>query len=972
MRHNPNEPLARQRFVQQFVDLLRSDNATLFIGAGLSRACGLPSWVELMATPIKMLYGNKISPSDIDTLDFYDIADKFEQIHNRASLEDILKHHFSINPEDYKPHVNHRILTRLPIQRIWTTNYDKVIEKALYDEGKKVTVIKSDNDFSNSVTEDVKLYKIHGCIDMPREIVITKSDVFQYYRNYEVMNSNFFSSLAEDTFLFLGFGFADANLKTIIGRLFANYKSTGRPHYAVLKAPDPKNELESHKFDLTINDLAKFNIRTIAVKDYYEITTLLKDIEKQYIRRNIFISGSHHNFMHHKIFDPNNYAYDLSNYLKESTANAESKNKSDQPEYQQEDSQESFDHQQSELYQKARIQKLLMGPEIHKKQPKSNYLLKLTKRTEEYYKEEFSSDEMNRHLKKLLQNIGEQIFLDKDEAFSFYSGYGDGVADMILSGITKKIEQAQIKAFYSFPRIKILPLPHFERRSHDFNNPSYFKSLIQPCGTMVIAKGTMYASDLESGTFEEYHIAKGMSNVLKREQKELYLKILRELNIDLTTSASPKMDVEHWKKIFNLKQPTDEQTEARKNEISKLLCDKIEHQSRIIFYKLDELIGIFKVLVREEWKLTLRTLEESAAKIAVRIDQHLQDNINTKPRGNKHLQIINKNKFIGSEIKLLIFEMTNYFFDDFQPTKVYQFKSKQDSKTFKLTTQIEKVKTVFDQCIKFEEDLMSTKSNSEALPSNCRAILKILEEIRHLLQGHYKYLKIESIGSEFEKLEIQFSAATIQLISHLSKEDALHNEDIAVQLDKRQGIYECYESAFINLVKQTYNEAKPIEKSKKEYKVLEYNLDNLWKRSIQAMIMKDSNMYKMFCSKGELKSDEKILQTIRTFTEQYAHNDFLDSLLNEHAQTIHEHTRKKPNDPNKKSLDNIEMVKRSHISIYRIQLYKYFVTQRPNAYCNSRFFDFVLRAWKKQIGKSIWQHGNHQAKVRKSIVIRMD
>jgi hypothetical protein len=39
------------------------------------------------------------------------------------------------------PTLNHRILARLPIGTYWTTNYDKLIEKAL-EEGKKVPDVK--------------------------------------------------------------------------------------------------------------------------------------------------------------------------------------------------------------------------------------------------------------------------------------------------------------------------------------------------------------------------------------------------------------------------------------------------------------------------------------------------------------------------------------------------------------------------------------------------------------------------------------------------------------------------------------------------------------------------------------------------------------------------------------------------------------------------------------------------------------
>ncbi|HEV2279637.1 MAG TPA: hypothetical protein VGS02_15760, partial [Acidobacteriaceae bacterium] len=54
---------------------------------------------------------------------------------NRHELNQLLVNEFSDLRE---PSENHRLLARLPIATYWTTNYDRLIERALNDAGKRV------------------------------------------------------------------------------------------------------------------------------------------------------------------------------------------------------------------------------------------------------------------------------------------------------------------------------------------------------------------------------------------------------------------------------------------------------------------------------------------------------------------------------------------------------------------------------------------------------------------------------------------------------------------------------------------------------------------------------------------------------------------------------------------------------------------------------------------------------------------
>ena len=66
-----------------------------------------------------------------------------------------------------------------------------------------------------------------------------------------------------------------------------------RQHYAILKKPENFSDgSEELNFNYAINDLANYGIRVLLVEEYEEISWILKDIERAFIRTNIFISGS--------------------------------------------------------------------------------------------------------------------------------------------------------------------------------------------------------------------------------------------------------------------------------------------------------------------------------------------------------------------------------------------------------------------------------------------------------------------------------------------------------------------------------------------------------------------------------------------------------------------------------------------------------------------------------------------------------
>jgi 8-oxo-dGTP pyrophosphatase MutT (NUDIX family) len=261
-------PISADTLVENFTRRLSAGQAALFVGAGLSKGSGLVDWKGLLATPAKEL-GIGID-SDVD---FADLAEFFAQERGRGAL---IQHLLDtlIRPVEHTQ--NHSLIVHLPASEIWTTNYDTLLEDAFREAGKTCDVKRRDADFIvNRPDAAVRLYKMHGDLAFPEDIVITRTDYDQYDQRYRLMGSKFFNTVADTTLLFVGFSFSDPNFRRIMGSLASRLGGTVRQHYAVMLSP---TLADARRFDLFLSTLTKHGIQATIIDKPAEITRILEDI----------------------------------------------------------------------------------------------------------------------------------------------------------------------------------------------------------------------------------------------------------------------------------------------------------------------------------------------------------------------------------------------------------------------------------------------------------------------------------------------------------------------------------------------------------------------------------------------------------------------------------------------------------------------------------------------------------------------
>jgi hypothetical protein len=289
---------ARDQFIRDFSKEIEAGTAAVFVGAGLSTPAGYVDWKSLLRPVATDLGLNIDSETDLVTLTQFYLN---EQAGNRARLNQLLIENFATAA---KPTRNHELLARLPISTLWTTNYDKLIERAV-EGARKVADVKYTVAHLNTTrpSRDVVVYKMHGDIDHPSEAVLSRDD----FERYHIDRAPFLTALAGDlvskTFVFLGFSFTDPNIDYILSRVRLAHGVNQRQHYCFMRAPKRASCNSDGEFDIAkirqtlfINDLKRFGVKTIIVDEYDDMTAMLEILDRKHKQRSVFVSGSAHEY----------------------------------------------------------------------------------------------------------------------------------------------------------------------------------------------------------------------------------------------------------------------------------------------------------------------------------------------------------------------------------------------------------------------------------------------------------------------------------------------------------------------------------------------------------------------------------------------------------------------------------------------------------------------------------------------------
>lgn len=214
----------------------REQRLVLFIGAGVSAGAGLPDWAGLLEMLGEEADLNEEELNEIATLPAPDAA-RVVQRRLEAKGRELGPAVRQVLGRPRRYGLGHALLLGLPAEEVVTTNYDRLFEDA-------VASIREDLDVLPVRTGAGRwLLKLHGDIESPDDIVLTRADYLRYGSDRSALAGIVQALLMTRHMLFVGFGLRDDNFHRVIDevrRATARSEASGPfgtallPHSSVL------------------------------------------------------------------------------------------------------------------------------------------------------------------------------------------------------------------------------------------------------------------------------------------------------------------------------------------------------------------------------------------------------------------------------------------------------------------------------------------------------------------------------------------------------------------------------------------------------------------------------------------------------------------------------------------------------------------------------------------------------------------
>jgi len=283
----------RDLLLKEFPESLAEETAAIFVGAGVSMGAGYPSWKDLLRD-----IGEELGVSSADVSDLAALA----QWHIRRSsgatkIRQVIRKEIGV--EHAVPDTLD-IIARFPVRHIWTTNYDRLIERAFSALGRPLDPISAAADLALKPRAGAaRLYKMHGTVDRLNDLVISTDDYELFRSKRGAFLPLLQAHLSSLSMLFVGLSFTDPNVRHVLSLIREAFTETPPEHFVIVRPPhrgDYRNADEYSarltQHELWADDLQRYGLRAVEIASYDEVPRLLKEVERKLADRRVWVSGS--------------------------------------------------------------------------------------------------------------------------------------------------------------------------------------------------------------------------------------------------------------------------------------------------------------------------------------------------------------------------------------------------------------------------------------------------------------------------------------------------------------------------------------------------------------------------------------------------------------------------------------------------------------------------------------------------------
>ena len=244
----------------ELIEEIKNGQVILFAGAGLSANLGIPTWSALIDYMAQDLGYDKDEFKKMGN--YLELAEFYELTKGTIGpLRSWMDNNFHGEHIDIKESRPHQLITELNFPIIYTTNYDRWIERAFDAFGKKYQKIKNIYDFTQIKQDIPQIIKYHGDFDDDSSIVLTETSYFKRLSLDTPLDMRLRSDTLGKSLLFVGYSLNDIDIRYLLYKLQLLWsgsleKSMEPKSYIFLTSPHPVQEkiLASRGIESILND----------------------------------------------------------------------------------------------------------------------------------------------------------------------------------------------------------------------------------------------------------------------------------------------------------------------------------------------------------------------------------------------------------------------------------------------------------------------------------------------------------------------------------------------------------------------------------------------------------------------------------------------------------------------------------------------------------------------------------------------
>jgi tetratricopeptide (TPR) repeat protein len=271
-----NKAIENTKIVALLAEEMSKRRLQVFVGAGCSKAAGLPSWKEMIDEIAKEC---NIRTKDTDLIR---LASRLEKEVGVLKFREKVIEKLVTHPDVSTSLLD--LLVSLDVNTFITTNYDHLLETSFARGGYAPRVISDDRDLPSIDPTQKTVVKLHGDINSPSSLVINSRDYISYSSNHRAFVEWLNVNAAQNTILFIGSSFEDPRLKSADEHVLNLFSGFRREAFIFLKTPESVGkdqidyEVEVSDFDALCENFKERGVSVIRVESYKDIEEILHDV----------------------------------------------------------------------------------------------------------------------------------------------------------------------------------------------------------------------------------------------------------------------------------------------------------------------------------------------------------------------------------------------------------------------------------------------------------------------------------------------------------------------------------------------------------------------------------------------------------------------------------------------------------------------------------------------------------------------